>query len=67
MVGRTGRVTGRIAPGTTGEVHVAIRGGSEAFYAFAENGSDEFEVGAKVVIKDYQAPLKVYVAAAPAE
>ena len=35
MIGRTGRVTGRVAPGAVGEVTVQIRGGSEAFYAYA--------------------------------
>src|SRR5215208_6365419 len=30
-----GEVTGRIAPGTIGEVMIAIRGGREAFHAYA--------------------------------
>jgi hypothetical protein len=67
MIGRTGRVTGRVAAGTTGEVAFAIRGGSETFHAFPSNGTDEFETGAKVQVVDFQPPNKVYVEAVPAE
>lgn len=33
MVGKTGRVTGRVGPGRIGEVMVPVRGGTEAFHA----------------------------------
>ncbi len=61
MIGRTGRVTGRVAPGRVGEVTVQIRGGSEAFYAYASNPVAIIEKGVKVVVDDHQPPLIVYV------
>ena len=39
VVGKTGRVTGRVAPGTVGEVMIAVRGGTEAFYAYPADGA----------------------------
>ena len=63
MIGKTGRVTGRVAPGTTGEVHISVRGGTEAFSAFPANGTDTFEPGTKVEVEDFQAPRCVYVRA----
>ena len=66
MIGRTGRVTGRIAAGTTGEVHISVRGGTEAFFAFPDNDTDVFEPGSKVLVADFLAPNKVYVEALPA-
>ena len=35
VVGKTGRVTGRIGPDRLGEVMIPIRGGTEAFHAYA--------------------------------
>src|SRR5664280_1531921 len=61
MIGRTGRVTGRVAPGTVGEVTLQIRGGSEAFYAYASDPSAVIEKGAKVIVDDHQPPLTVFV------
>ena len=34
VVGKVGRVTGRVAHGSVGEVMVGVRGGSEAFFAY---------------------------------
>jgi hypothetical protein len=61
VIGRTGRVTGRIAPGTVGEVTLQIRGGSEAFYAYASDPRVIIEKGVKVKVDDHQPPLVVYV------
>lgn len=61
MIGRQGRVTGRIAPGLVGEVMVEIRGGSEAFHAYAMIPGTEIVKGALVVVVEYQAPRTVYV------
>ena len=61
MIGRTGRVTGRVAPGTVGEVTLQIRGGSEAFYAYASDPRVVIEKGVKVVVDDHQPPLVVFV------
>jgi len=61
MIGRTGRVTGRVAPGAVGEVTLQIRGGSEAFYAYASINGVIIEKGVKVKIDDFQPPLTVFV------
>jgi len=61
VIGRTGRVTGRIAPGAVGEVILQIRGGSEAFYAYASTQGAIIEKGVKVRVDDFQPPLTVFV------
>jgi hypothetical protein len=62
VVGRQGRVTGKIGPGLVGEVMISIRGGAEAFYAYPVDPNDEIPVGAIVVVIDYHPPRTVYVA-----
>ncbi|RLV01386.1 hypothetical protein CTZ27_12870 [Streptomyces griseocarneus] len=64
MVGEQGRVTGVIGPGLVGEVIVRVRGGAEAFLAYAMEPGERFEKGTVVVIVEYQAPRTVYVTAA---
>ncbi|GAB3881988.1 hypothetical protein GCM10027612_11890 [Microbispora bryophytorum subsp. camponoti] len=64
VVGRQGRVTGRIGPGLVGEVMVPIRGGVEAFYAYPSIPDEEILVGSIVVIVEYSPPRTVYVARA---
>ncbi|TDD57563.1 hypothetical protein E1263_23085 [Kribbella antibiotica] len=63
MVGKRGRVIGRIAPGIVGEVMLPVRGATEAFYAYPAV-DEEIEVGAQVVVVDYDPPRSVYVARA---
>lgn len=63
MEGLQGRVTGRIAPGLVGEVMVRVRGGAEAFMAYAADAGEEIAVGAIVVVMEYHAPRTVYVSA----
>jgi hypothetical protein len=63
VVGLQGRVTGRIAPGLVGEVMVQVRGGAEAFMAYAAEAEETIPVGAIVVVMDYHAPRTVYVSA----
>jgi hypothetical protein len=67
MVGRQGRVTGRIAPGVLGEVMIAVRGGSEAFLAYASLGAESYDVGTLVTVVDYLPPRTVYVVPAMAQ
>ncbi|HVQ93019.1 MAG TPA: hypothetical protein VMU51_18430 [Mycobacteriales bacterium] len=64
MVGKLGRVTGRIGPGRIGEVLVPVRGGTEAFYAYSNDPSEEIAVGVRVIVVEYQPPRTVYVVAA---
>ncbi len=61
MIGRTGRVTGRIGPGLVGEVMIAIRGGSEAFNAYAYDETEVIPIGALVVVMEHHEPRTVYV------
>jgi hypothetical protein len=62
MVGKIGRVTGTIAPGKLGEVMVPIRGGSEAFNAYASDAEDTLQTGTRIVIVEYYPPRTVVVA-----
>jgi hypothetical protein len=62
VIGKQGRVTGKIGPDLVGEVMITIRGGSEAFYAHAVDPRDEIPVGAIVVVVEYFPPRTVYVA-----
>ena len=38
LIGKIGRVTGRIAPGEIGEVMIAVRGGTSAYHAYPADG-----------------------------
>jgi membrane protein implicated in regulation of membrane protease activity len=62
MVGRTGRVTGKIGPGRLGEVMVAVRGGSEAFHAYSADSDEELPRGTRIVVVEYYPPRTVVVA-----
>jgi len=62
MEGLTGRVTARIAPGHLGEVMIAVRGGSEAFHAYAADADDTYLPGVRVVVVEYHPPRTVVVA-----
>jgi len=61
MIGKVGRVTGTIAPGRIGEVMIAIRGGSEAFNAYATDSQDTISPGTRVVVVEYFPPRTVVV------
>ncbi len=61
VIGKVGRVTGTVAPGKLGEVMISIRGGSEAFHAYAEDPKDTIGVGTRVVVVEYFPPRTVVV------
>jgi hypothetical protein len=61
MLGKVGRVTGTISPGRIGEVMIAIRGGSEAFNAYAADTQDTISPGTRVVVVEYFPPRTVVV------
>jgi hypothetical protein len=61
MIGKVGRVTGTIAPGRLGEVMISIRGGSEAFNAYAADTEDTIATGTRVVVIEYYPPRTVVV------
>jgi hypothetical protein len=64
MVGKIGRVTGTVAPKKVGEVMVPIRGGSEAFAAYAAARDQTIELGERVVVVEYHPPRTVIVSQA---
>lgn len=61
MVGKIGRVTGRIAPGVIGEVMVPVRGGTEAFNAYSADDDDTIPTGTRIVVVEYHPPRTVIV------
>lgn len=61
MVGKMGRVSGRIGPKALGEVMVPVRGGTEHFHAYAADPDDEIEKGSRVVVVEYHPPRTVIV------
>lgn len=65
MIGKQGRVTGKIGPGLVGEVMVSVRGGVEAFYAYSADKGEEIPVGSIVLVIEYHPPRTVYVSPAP--
>ncbi len=64
VVGRIGRVTGGIVPGRLGEVMVAIRGGSEAFHAYAVDPKEAIAKGTRIFVVEYFPPRTVVVSLA---
>jgi hypothetical protein len=61
VLAKTGRVTGRIAPGYIGEVVLPVRGGSEAFHAYAAEPDQVIESGVRVVVIEFEEPRTVRV------
>jgi hypothetical protein len=61
MIGKVARVTGTIGPKRLGEVMVAIRGGTEAFHAYAAEPEQSIEPGTRVVVVEYYPPRTVVV------
>lgn len=61
VLAKTGRVTGRVAPGTIGEVVLPVRGGSEAFHAYAIEPGQVIEAGTRVVVVEFEEPRTVRV------
>ncbi|HEX2374788.1 MAG TPA: hypothetical protein VHO93_12480 [Actinomycetota bacterium] len=61
VIGKVGRVTGTIAPERVGEVMIPIRGGSEAFNAYASETADTISTGTRVVVIEYFPPRTVVV------
>ncbi len=60
LIGKTGRVTGRIVPGRIGEVMVPVRGGTEAFHAHGA-GDEEIAPGTRVLVVEVLPPRTVVV------
>ncbi|MGI9118600.1 MAG: hypothetical protein ACR2G7_00435 [Acidimicrobiales bacterium] len=54
-------MTGRITPGHLGEVMVPVRGGTEAFHAYAADAGDVLVPGCPIVVVEYYPPRTVVV------
>ncbi len=61
MIGKVGRVTGEIVAGRMGEVMIPVRGGTEAYYAFATEPTEEIPRGTRVIVVDHEPPRTVVV------
>jgi hypothetical protein len=63
LIGKTGAVTGKVAPNSTGEVMVNVRGGSEYYFARAADGHEVIEKGSQVLIVNAAPGRILYVTA----
>jgi len=61
VLAKVGRVTGRIAPGEVGEVMLPVRGGSEAYHAYAVDPAQVIAVGTRVLVIEFEPPRTVRV------
>ncbi|MGO4493612.1 hypothetical protein AB4Y86_16175 [Arthrobacter sp. 2YAF22_2] len=65
LTGKIGRVTGRIGPGTIGEVMLPFLGGTSAFHAHPFDKESVFVVGEEVLVIYYEPPQTVFVEELP--
>jgi membrane protein implicated in regulation of membrane protease activity len=61
LVGKVGRVIGTIEPGKLGEVMIPVRGGSEAYFAYAADPAETITEGTRVVVLEHEPPRTVIV------
>jgi hypothetical protein len=61
VIGKMGRVTGRIASDRLGAVMIPIRGGTETFHAYAVDREIEIPTGSEIVVVEYHPPRTVIV------
>ena len=65
LLAKVGRLTGAIEPGEMGEVMLPVRGGSEAFYAYSSDPTEEIPAGTRVVVIEHEPPRTVVVTRYP--
>jgi membrane protein implicated in regulation of membrane protease activity len=61
VIGKVGRLTGEIVPGRMGEVMIPIRGGTEAYFAYAADPEEALPRGTRVVVIEHDPPRTVIV------
>ena len=61
VVGKVGRVVGAIGAGGMGEVMIPIRGGTEAYFAYADDPEAAIPKGARVIVVEHEPPRTVIV------
>jgi hypothetical protein len=66
LIGKIGRVTGRIGPGDVGEVMLSVRGGTSAYHAYPADGNTVIPIGDRVLVVEFRPPQSVYVDQLPA-
>jgi hypothetical protein len=65
LIGKIGRLSGAIDPGDMGEVIVPVRGGSEAYYAYAADPAESIPEGTRVLVIEHEPPRTVIVSRYP--
>jgi hypothetical protein len=65
VVGKVGRLISGIEPGRMGEVTIPIRGGTEAFFAYAADPTEEIAKGTRVIVLEHDPPRTVVVSRYP--
>jgi hypothetical protein len=65
VIGKIGRLISSITSGGMGEVMLPVRGGTEAFYAYAAEGSEEIPKGTRVIVLEHDPPRTVIVCRYP--
>jgi hypothetical protein len=65
MIGKIGRICAEISPGRMGEVMVPIRGGTEAFFAYASDDTEAIPKGTRVIVLEHDPPRTVIVSRFP--
>jgi len=61
VIGKVGRLTGAIEPGQMGEVMLPVRGGTEAYYAYAADPTEAIPEGTRVLVIEHEPPRTVIV------
>lgn len=61
MIGKVGRLTGEITAGRMGEVMIPIRGGTEAYFAYAADPDESIPRGTRVIVIEHDPPRTVIV------
>jgi hypothetical protein len=65
VVGKVGRVVGAIDAGAMGEVMIPVRGGTEAYYAYASDPAEVIPRGTRVIVLEHDPPRTVVVSRYP--
>jgi|GEM_PF-3319531 hypothetical protein len=64
LIGKSCRVTGRVGPGTVGEVILSFDGGTNTYFAKPADGTSTYEQDETVSIVEFSPPQTLYVAKA---
>jgi hypothetical protein len=65
VIGKVGRLISSIGSGGMGEVMLPVRGGTEAFYAYAAEATEEIPKGTRVIVLEHDPPRTVIVSRYP--